>query len=534
MSASTTPAETCREFLAALKAGSVTCIEEFLETRADATDDETLEQLLAIDIDYQIDHDRVVSEVRLHERFPKCHQIVIDAFQDAMARRPDARGLFFPDPSKTADMAEMFLQSTNLAAPGSYLALEQELDADPLPPEVRLRIVRGPHAGRELSFLSSASLLAGRADDARLSLPRDEKCSRRHCSFEISPPHCSVMDLRSTNGTLVNGRRVERCTLQDQDTVMIGETKIRVHIQQQTEGSSSGILPPGGTFNAKTDAPSIAGYEVDCPLGNGRFGVVFAGIQKATGRNVAIKLLSNTAVPSYEEIEQFVHEASVSIRLKHKYIVETLDFGMQDITPYLVMERVETIDIVEYLNGISKPRLYREVPALIAMVLGGLASAHSLDIIHRDIKVSNLLFHRTTDRGIRVKISDFGLALKSTASYHSQKAICGTAAYMSPEMITDVKGAGRLSDIYATGVCLYELLCGRRPHEARELRKLLFMIQNEPATPIIDRCPGIPPTLAALVNRSIAKDPRKRYQSAAEMRTDLIAFCRSEFPPVKV
>ncbi|MEZ6130496.1 MAG: FHA domain-containing serine/threonine-protein kinase [Planctomycetaceae bacterium] len=523
MALSPSPQQYCDQFAAALAAGTMTCVEDFLAAHSGLIDDETLERLIASEIDHRLEAGDAVSESKLVERFPNRKALVAEVFEEARARHFQQKKRLIPDPRKTTQdmMLEVFFRSTNVICPENYVELEEELESEPLPAEVRLRIIKGPHAGREVTYTEAASVLVGRGDDAKLALTDDHRCSRLHCRFEIAPPACSVVDLKSTNGTLVNGRRVDRADLKDQDTVQVGTSRIRIHIQSGT--SASVEPPPTATYNPMLDAPDISGYDIEHQIGHGRFGVVYGGVERLTGRPVAIKLLCDTAVPGNDEIQQFIHEASVSVKLKHPNIVETIDFGMQDGAPYLVLERVPTINIRDHFQDLQLPQRCLTAADLTARMLEGLACAHRTGIVHRDIKLSNLLFFHS-DRTIGVKISDFGLALKSTASYRTQQAVCGTAAYMAPEMVSDPAGASPLSDIYAAGVCLYQLLSNRRPHEAKKLTRLLFMILNEPSTPILERVPEIPRSLAVIVDKAIARKAENRFQSADDMRDALLAW----------
>ncbi|MCA9051155.1 MAG: protein kinase, partial [Planctomycetaceae bacterium] len=401
----------CHTFTAALAAGRVSNVEEFLGDDVQKIDDTTFEQLLSIEIEHRVNNGEFISEAALSHRFPQRRSVVSDAFSESRTRMFEQRSQFIPDPKKTSPelILDMFYQSTNVISPDNYLKLSTDLETETLPPEVRLRIVKGPHAGRELCFSESASVLVGRGDDARLALPKDPRCSRLHCRFEIVPPQCTVVDLKSTNGTLVNGRRMERAKLKDSDTVQVGTSKIRIHIQQGREGSSQNLNAVLDTYHPMQDTPQIPGYEVMEQIGNGRFGVVYRGRQIRTGRDVAVKLLSSTAVPDQEEIQQFIHETSVSVKLRHPRIVETLDFGIHEGMPYLVLEYINTINIRTLLEQQSLRTRCLESARLMAMVLEGLACAHEMEIVHRDIKVSNLLFSHENNR-ISVKISDFGLA----------------------------------------------------------------------------------------------------------------------------
>lgn len=521
------PSRLTRRFIAALSDGRVATIEEFLAAESITTQpvaDEILEALLPVEMERCLELGMRVHEMKFVDRFHHTQkQIVAAAFQDVRDEHSDQWKAFIPDPRKTDPnmVLDLFFRSTNVLNPNDYIEAETALFSEQRDPEVRLRVVKGPHAGKELVFDKTASVFVGRGEDAKLQLPKDVRCSRLHCRFEVNPPHCEVVDLKSTNGTLVNGQRVPRQTLKDKDTVQIGTTKIRVHIQEEAEASETDL--PSPTFNPLLDIPEIPGVSLDAMIGKGRYGVVYTGRQIDSDRPVAVKVLSATAVPSSEELHQFINETSVAVRLKHPQIVESIDFGVHQDAPYLIMEKVETIKILERLRNLAWPHRQREACRLTTLILSGLEQAHREGIVHRDIKISNLLFSEAGGN-IDVRISDFGLAVKSTGTFGSQNSICGTAAYMAPEMISSPDRINPQSDIFAAGVCLYELLSDRRPREANEINDLLFMILNEPATPIHERTPEVAPEVAEIVGKAIASDQKKRYATAEEMRLDLLAW----------
>ncbi len=488
--------------------------------------EDTFRQLLMIEFSTWILRGQRIHETDLTERFPRRASEVRFIFSEARENFSDSWHQFIPDPKKTQPgfLLDAFYQSTNI--PLQRFEDNASSDAEPgTPAEVHLRVIRGPHEGKEQTFTESASIIVGRGDDAHWQLPDDSRCSRLHCRFEITPPVCSVVDLKSTNGTVVNGQRISRIALKDKDTVQVGLSRIRVHIQRPS--SDSVHIAPSATFNPELDTPTIPGFELSDLLGAGRFGMVYSGIRALDGRSVAIKFLRGTANPDENDYQSFINEAAVSVKLKHRNIIETIDFGIHEDLPYLVMEKVETIELMPLLDELSPRR--RELAAIngILQVLRGLEHAHNQGVLHRDLKPTNLLCSQVDDSKFLLKISDFGLARRMESSFAGEKAICGTAAYMAPEVISEPQSIGRVSDLFSIGICLYELLSGRRPWESNRLNNILFMILNEPPTPLSHRFPSASPGLVEVINKALSRRPDRRFQSAKEFSEALMALLPS-------
>lgn len=517
-------------FAAALREETVSGLEEFIQQHGLQLTDDRFEELLLVEINHLLQTGKFVHESRLARRFGEFKLAVRSAFSNALATHPEHFGRLIPDPGKTdSGRLEVFFKSTNVLTPAQFLDQDEDDEADePVIPEVQMRVVKGPQAGRDMVFIRPTSILVGRSADAHLHLEDDEKCSRLHCRFEVNPPQCTVVDLKSTNGTLVNGDAVGRFDLRDGDTVQIGRTKIRIHIHESRSLSADSQVPGSlDTFDPVVHAPQIPGYRVEAQVGRGQFGVVYRGVQISSGRDVAIKVSSRSATPSSEEMQRFIREASISVRLKHPHIVETLDFGVHDDAPHLVLEYIHVVDVGHLISQLSPDERHHHSVRLMIGVLDGLSYAHSLGIVHRDVKLANMLAFNSAD-GLQAKIADFGLAHQSTETTEAEQGVRGTAAYMAPEIILDPSRAGAASDIYAAGVCLYQLLCGRRPHEAKRISKLVFMILNEPATSITQYDPAIPTRLVKIIDRAISKRVEDRYQTAADFRDDLQAVLTAD------
>jgi serine/threonine-protein kinase len=471
--------------------------------------DEVAEDLFLVQIEYALKRDEPIFEAQLIDSLPQYRASAGAAFLTAKLKHTRFAHCFIPDPRKTVVAGgEIFLRSTNVLPPDQFLDPESFGDSSLLP-ELHLRVTKGPHEGREEVYSGAVSVVIGRALDAQFSLSKDAKCSRLHCRIDFRPPICEILDLNSTNGTFVNGEQIEKCRLVDKDSIQIGNSKFHVYLGAPKERTSQPSPPV-------TSAPrQIAEFTIESQLGEGSFGTVYAASRANSDRKFALKLLSKMSLDSPVHVESFVREASISTKLKHENIVETLDFGIFDQSPYLVQELVPSVEIFGVLSGMSESEKIIIVRDLMLEILAGLEFAHQNEVLHRDIKPSNLLFF-PRGSGYSAKLADFGLSTRTGAEQRADSKLVGTVAYMAPEVLLDPKHSSRACDIYAAGVCLYELLCGKRPYASAKLSRLVFMILNEPPTPIRDRISDIPDSLEQVITRSMSRRPEDRFCSAAE------------------
>jgi serine/threonine-protein kinase len=230
------------------------------------------------------------------------------------------------------------------------------------------------------------------------------------------------------------------------------------------------------------------------------------------GRDVAIKVLRDELAADDALRARFLREARLAARLSHPNVVRLYDAGETDGRPYIVME---------YVPGVSLADC-RKLPAARVVALGrqacaGLQHAHEAGLVHRDVKPANLLLR---DDGV-LKVADFGIARAAESTRHTQAGtLLGTAAYLAPEQLAG-RDATTASDIYSLGAVLYELLAGRPPHRFETLAELAAKHADGFIVPAAELEPSVPQQVEAAVMHALARDPRFRPSSAAELAQEL-------------
>jgi eukaryotic-like serine/threonine-protein kinase len=284
--------------------------------------------------------------------------------------------------------------------------------------------------------------------------------------------------------------------------------------------------------------PPVLGerYEIGGVLGRGGMAEVHRGRDLRLGREVAVKVLRNDLArdPSFQV--RFRREAQAAASLNHPAIVAVYDTGedrtSSGATPYIVMEYVEgeTLRDVLRREGVLSPERAMEFTADICAALD---FSHRNGIVHRDVKPGNVM---VTPEGT-VKVMDFGIARAvsdSAATMTSTAAVIGTAQYLSPEQARGESVDAR-SDVYSVGCLLYELVTGAPPFTGDSPVSVAYQhVREDPRLPSSVN-PAIPPDLDAILLKALSKNPANRYQSAADMRNDLLralAGQRVEATPV--
>jgi serine/threonine-protein kinase len=273
----------------------------------------------------------------------------------------------------------------------------------------------------------------------------------------------------------------------------------------------------------------IAGrYTLGSLIGRGGMADVYEGTDTILGRKVAIKLLKAdlAADPTYES--RFREEAQASARMAHPTIVRVYDTGEESSVDANGTERRTPYIVMEYVRGTLLRDLLHErklsTPESIGYtegILTALEFSHKAGIIHRDIKSANVMI---TDTGL-VKVMDFGIARAisdGSATQAHTTGIVGTAQYFSPEQARGESVDAR-TDLYSTGVLLYEMLAGRPPFTGETAVSVAYQHVSEAVTPPSAHNPSLSAALDEVVLRALAKDRNERFQSAEEFREHLLA-----------
>jgi len=267
-------------------------------------------------------------------------------------------------------------------------------------------------------------------------------------------------------------------------------------------------------------------YDVGQVIGRGGMAEVYEGTDRRLNRRVAIKVLRPDLARDPMFQERFRREAQSAAGLNHPNIVAIYDTGEDLIgdganqvsVPYIVMEFVDGVTLRHMLN--NGPRILPErALEVIAGVLAALDYAHRHGIVHRDIKPANIMINTNGD----AKVMDFGIARAmsdAATSVTATSAVMGTAQYLSPEQARGELVDAR-SDIYSSGCVLYELLTGVTPFNGDSPVAIAYQHVNEPPKPPSTLDNSIPTSLDSITLGALAKSPSNRYQTAAEMRSDV-------------
>jgi serine/threonine-protein kinase len=232
-----------------------------------------------------------------------------------------------------------------------------------------------------------------------------------------------------------------------------------------------------------------------------------------------MKILKRDHAVDKEYFNRFLKEAKASGFLTHPNIVTVYDVGKFDDVPYIMMELLEGETMTDVLKRGEKLPI-KTVLQVALQIASALDYAHSMGVVHRDIKPDNIIFKAENSS---VKIADFGIARRSNPEIHEATQagmILGTPRYMSPEQARGESVDGR-SDLFSLGVVLYEMLTGHKAFTAESMPTLILQIIQEEPEPIRRLCPDVPTGLQAIVNKLLQKKPERRFQRGRDLQEAL-------------
>lgn len=404
---------------------------------------------------------------------------------------------------------------------------------------MRARVTIG---GRSLDLVEGRTYVLGRAHDADVFID-DRLASRRHCAIGLTREGAYVEDLRSANGTMLNGHPIGRAALRHDDRLGIGEVTLAVSVEYEGAAPSPNLVctrcaksisfatigdgdvvelgdafvcPACRRLERRPDwsATEVAmietlgrhGYQVTARLSTDGSVAVFRAAAKNAGETVAIKTIHVGREVSPERAARFLREARAESSLRHPNVITVREVQQEDTLVWIVMEFVDGLTLLDEIHraGSMSPRQALDVALQMAK---GLAHVHDSGFIHRNVSPKSVLL--TKDGTL--KLFDFGLAkdlLDVTAQITAPSSLLGTIGYLAPEQIADPRRVDPRADLYALGGTLYHCLTAKPPFrdatlESRRDPPLEALGQQHPA-------------VAELVRKLLCFEPERRQGTAAE------------------
>jgi serine/threonine protein kinase len=266
-------------------------------------------------------------------------------------------------------------------------------------------------------------------------------------------------------------------------------------------------------------------YQIIRHLGSGGMGAVYEGVHREIGKSVAIKTLNPVIGAHPAARTRFLREAQLTSRVRHPHIVDITDVGQEGGHAFLVMELLAGEDLSKRL-GRQGPFAPEALADIIVPICAAVDTAHSLGVIHRDLKPQNI-FLTQGPAGIHPKVLDFGISKNrdlSASALTATGSIVGTPYYLPPELVKDGRAATGASDQYALGVILYECLSGRLPFDGPTIFAIFQSVVSATPTPLSHLRPDIPGELAAIVHQAMHPDAQGRFPSVRHLALALIPF----------
>ena len=427
----------------------------------------------------------------------------------------------------------------------------------------QLHFLNGPLAGQVVQLPPVKGIVIGRADHCEIPV-RVKGVSRTHCQIDFDGEDYQLSDLGSSNGTYVNRKRIEHHRLGPGDRIRLGTVKIDFQFGQADATTTATQKISGATSDTDTsvlylcdlcgtsvdleatdseaaahfegqiycercrEAASFLGrqlgqYQIAEMIAHGGMGTVFRAEHEMLDRTVALKVLRKDLCVDGAAIYRFVRGARVGAQLVHPNIAQLYDVGESGGAYYIAMEYIEGPTVFKVLQSLG----FNDVTQVLDVgiqIAQALAHAFEKRIVHRDVKPSNIMLAapgvaKLTDLGIAKFMDEAGIS-----SITESGACMGTADYMSPEHISDVRLVDHRGDIYSLGATLYHMLAGQPPFPARNIMAKLRQVRSAPPPSASRRNSKVPMALSAAIQKMMAKDPKNRFQTPQELLRALDAI----------
>ncbi len=396
---------------------------------------------------------------------------------------------------------------------------------------LQFTVIAGPDAGRTFTLQEGADLMLGRAQNAFYRV-NDPRVSRSHCQLLLQGDQVTVVCNGGSGGTKVNGATVQKQVLKLGDVLQVGDSQMRlqmgdfpldVALAAARATPAAAPAPPPDELEA-LGGQTLGHYEIGPVIGKGHIGVVFHATDTKDNRPVALKVLRPEFSKNDEEMQRFVRGMKAALQLRHPNLVATYGAGKTRAYCWVAMEYIAGENMTQVIGRIGVAGMLDWKHAFRAALQVGraLAYAHGEGYVHRNVTPTNILREATTGD---YKLGDLMLAksLEGTAADQITRPgeLVGDVEYMSPERTRGTTEVDARSDLYGLGATCYALLTGRPPCGGKTLiEKITRIRQVAPEKPTKFQM-SIPSMFEGVVLKLLAKEPKDRFQTAAELVKEL-------------
>lgn len=392
-----------------------------------------------------------------------------------------------------------------------------------------LIIKSGPDAGKAIGLDQGVPLVIGREPSAGIYIA-DQGISRKHCQVEFDGEKLIVTDLKSTNGTIVEGRRIDSCRLEIGGKFRVGASE--VEFVDASQPVITGKPKPRRSTGAHTRGlnlgPLVAlqnitlgQFSIHDPVASGASGVIFKATDNAhNGITVAVKVLWPEFLKQEEDVKRLVRGVKTMIPIQHPNLVALYGAGKTDGYGWVSMEYVPGKNVAQVLRDDALAgKLEWKIAFDIALQTArALEELHAHDIVHRNLTPRHIIV-REPDKV--AKLCDHALAKALSGDMaiqltHGTQRV-GEASYMSPEQTFNPDKMDIRSDIYGLGATIYALLAGDPPFVSADNLEMLRLIRGTDPTPLDKIRMGLPEHFTGVIHRMMAKQPENRYETPSNL-----------------